>query len=130
MMRELIKATKALSDETRLRVLNLLLERECCVCEVMQALDISQSQASRTLTALYDAGFLRRRKEGLWAVYSIDETKEFCPELIGTVRKALEGNKLVESDRERLGKAERLGPGCSAAAKDDSSRRLGAGSLI
>jgi DNA-binding transcriptional ArsR family regulator len=40
-MRELVKAFKALSDETRLRILNLLLERECCVCEVMQALDIS-----------------------------------------------------------------------------------------
>ena len=64
MMRDVIKATKALSDETRLRVLNLLLERDCCVCEVMQALDISQSNASRNLAALYDAGFLARRKEG------------------------------------------------------------------
>ena len=128
-MRDLIKATKALSDETRLRILNLLLERECCVCEVMQALDISQSRASRNITALYDSGFLTRRKEGLWAFYTIDETKEFYPELIGAVRKALEGNKLVEADRERLRKAQRLGPGCSAAAKDDSSRRLSAGSL-
>ena len=50
-MREIIKAFKALSDETRLRVLNLILERECCVCEVMQALEISQSKASRHLTA-------------------------------------------------------------------------------
>ena len=113
MMRDLIKATKALSDETRLRVLNLLLERECCVCEVMQALDISQSQASRALTALYDAGFLTRRKEGFWAFYSIDETKEFYPELIGAVRKALEGNKVVEADKERLRKAERVGPVCA-----------------
>jgi len=128
-MRDLIKATKALSDETRLRILNLLLERECCVCEVMQALDISQSRASRNITALYDSGFLTRRKEGLWAFYTIDETKEFYPELIGAVRKALEGNKLVEADRERLRKAQRLGLGCSGAVKDDSSRRLSAGSL-
>ena len=42
-MRDLVKAIKALSDETRLRILNLLLEQECCVCEVMQALDISQT---------------------------------------------------------------------------------------
>jgi len=130
MMRDLIKAAKALSDETRVRVLNLLLERECCVCEVMQSLDISQSQASRTLTTLYDAGFLRRRKEGLWAFYSIDETKEFYPELIGGVRKALEGNKVAEADRERLRKAERLGPGCSGAVKNDPSRRLRSRSLI
>ena len=63
-MKDTAKAFKVLSDETRLRVLNLLLERECCVCEVMQALEISQSRASRSLTALNDAGFLKQRKEG------------------------------------------------------------------
>jgi ArsR family transcriptional regulator len=107
-MRSLIKATKALSDETRLRILNLLLERECCVCEVMQALDISQSKASRGLSALYDAGLLKRRRDGLWSFYSIDMAKEVYLELIGAVRKALEGNKLIEADRERLSKAERV----------------------
>ena len=49
-MREAIKAFKVLSDDTRLRALNLILERECCVCEVMQALNISQSKASRDLS--------------------------------------------------------------------------------
>ena len=72
-MRDVIKAFKALSDETRLRILNLLMERECCVCEVMQALEISQTRASRNLSALYDAGFLKLRKDGLWSLYSIDE---------------------------------------------------------
>ena len=112
-MRDLIKATKALSDETRLRVLNLLFERDCCVCEVMQALDISQSNASRNLAALYDAGFLTRRKEGLWTFYSIDETKGFYPELIAAVKTALEGNRVIEVDRERLRRAERVGPVCA-----------------
>ena len=69
-MRELTKAFKALSDETRLRILNLLMERECCVCEVMQVLNISQSRASRSLSALYDAGFLKLRREGLWSLYA------------------------------------------------------------
>lgn len=112
MMRDLIKATKALSDESRLRVLNLLFERECCVCEVMQTLNISQSRASRILLALYDAGFLRRRKEGLWTFYSIDETKEFYPDLFKAVRKASAGDETIKGDRERLKKAERVGPGC------------------
>ena len=40
-MRDLLKAMKALSDETKLRILNLLLVRECCVFEVMQALKCS-----------------------------------------------------------------------------------------
>ena len=62
---------KALSDETRLRILNLL-ERGCCVCEVIQALDISQAQASRTLGILQNAGFLKARRDGAWMHYSVD----------------------------------------------------------
>ncbi len=71
-MRDLIRATKALSDETRLRILNLIMEQECCVCQVMQALEISQTRASRNLKVLYDAGFLKLRNEGLWSLYSLD----------------------------------------------------------
>ena len=70
-MRDTIKAFKALSDETRLRILNVLLERECCVCEVMQALDISQSRASRNLGALYDAGFLKLKKRELKTIFGL-----------------------------------------------------------
>jgi ArsR family transcriptional regulator len=111
-MRELVKAFKALSDETRLRILNLLLERECCVCEVMQALEISQTRASRNLSALYDAGFLKLRKDGLWSLYSIDREgmKEHFHDVVEAVMKGLEGNKEAVMDRERLRKAERVGP--------------------
>lgn len=117
-MRELVKAFKALSDETRLRILNLLLERECCVCEVMQALDISQTRASRNLSALYDAGFLKLRKDGLWSLYSLDREgmEEYFSDLIEAVRKGLEGNEAVALDRERLKKVERVGPGCGRRA--------------
>ena len=106
-----MKAFKALSDETRLRILNLLLERECCVCEVMQALGISQTRASRNLGALYDAGFLKLRKDGLWSLYSIDQEgmKEYFYSLVKAVRKGLEDNKVAALDRERLRKAERVG---------------------
>ena len=113
-MRDLVKAMKALSDETRLRILNLLLERECCVCEVMQALDISQTRASRNLSALYDAGFLKLRKDGLWSLYSIDQEgmKPYYSDLVEAVRKGLEGNEVIALDRKRLKKAKRVGPGC------------------
>jgi ArsR family transcriptional regulator len=113
-MRDLVKAMKALSDETRLRILNLLLDRECCVCDVMQALDISQSRASRNLSALYDAGFLKLRKDGLWSLYSIDneEMRPHFADLVEAVRKGLDGNGLVAEDRKRLRKAKRVGAGC------------------
>jgi len=113
-VQDLIKSIKALSDETRLRILYLLLERECCVCEVMQVLGISQTRASRNLSALHDAGFLRMRKEGLWSLYSInkDDTEGYHSALLEAMRKALKDNKLLENDRERLRKAKRVGPGC------------------
>ena len=115
-MRDAVKAFKALSDETRLRILNILLERECCVCEVMQALNISQTRASRNLAALYDAGFLKLKKDGLWSLYSIDKDgmPEYLADMVHAVTKTLEGNKAVELDRERLKKAERVGPSCAA----------------
>ena len=113
-MRELIKVYKALSDESRLRVLNLLLERECCVCEVMQALEISQSKASRILSALHDVGFLKLRKDGLWSLYSFDweGMDAHLKDILEVTRRAFKGNKQMKMDRERLKMAERVGPGC------------------
>lgn len=113
-MRELVRVFKALSDETRLRILNLLLERECCVCEVMQVLDISQTRASRNLNALYDAGLLKLRRCGLWALYSIDKEglKEYYQELVDAVSKAMEGNPVAAQDKKRLKTAERIVPNC------------------
>ncbi len=113
-MRNLVKVFKALSDETRLRILNLLLERECCVCEVMQALDISQTRASRNLSALYDAGLLKLRKDGLWSLYSIDHQKMHVqfPGMLEAIGRELAGNETATLDKERLKKAVRVGPGC------------------
>jgi len=113
-MKDLIKVYKVLSDESRLRVLNLLLERACCVCEVMQALDISQSKASRILSALYEAGLLALHKDGLWSLYSIDwdGMDAHLKAIAEATTQSFEGNKIMVADRERLRKAERVGPGC------------------
>ncbi|MFC2001069.1 ArsR/SmtB family transcription factor [Chloroflexota bacterium] len=113
-MRGLVKVYKVLSDESRLRVLNLLLERECCVCEVMQALDISQSKASRILSALYDVGFLKLHKDGLWSLYSIDwdGMGTHIKAIAEATTRSFQENKTMVADRERLSKAERVGPSC------------------
>ncbi len=113
-MRDIVKTFKVLSDETRLRILNLLQERESCVCEVMQALEISQSKASRGLSALYDAGFLKMRRHGLWSLYSIDieGIKGYQSHLVEAAKEALKDNKIAVQDKERLKKAERVGPCC------------------
>jgi ArsR family transcriptional regulator len=111
-MRDLAKLFKALSDETRIRILKVLLERECCVCEVMQALDISQSRASRNLGILEDAGFVKSRRDGLWIVYSIDEQKmnSYAALLIELLRGSLVNEEIILQDRERLSHAVRTGP--------------------
>jgi ArsR family transcriptional regulator len=115
-MRDLTKAFKALADETRLRILGLLLERECCVCEVMQALQVSQTRASRNLSILYDAGFLKLRREGLWAYYAIDrgEMPAHSSDILDAVGKALEGERVVAGDRKRMRLAVRVGAGCAS----------------
>jgi ArsR family transcriptional regulator len=61
-----INVSKALSYDTRLRMLNLFLEKKRCVFEIVPSLDISQTRAFRNLSALYHAGFLKVRKDGLW----------------------------------------------------------------
>lgn len=110
-MRSLVKVIKALSDETRIRILKVLLERECCVCEVMQALNISQSRASRNLGILEDAGFIKSRREGLWIVYSIDEQRmnSYATPVIELLRSSLVNEEIILQDRERLSHAVRVG---------------------
>ena len=111
-MRDFAKLFKSLSDETRIRILKVLLERECCVCEVMQALDISQSRASRNLGILEDASFIKSRRDGLWIVYSIDEQKmnSYAAPLIEMLRGSLVNEEIILQDKERLSHAVRTGP--------------------
>ena len=111
-MQNLIKAMKALSDETRLRMLNILLERECCVCEVMQALDISQSRASRNLGILQEAGFLKTRRDGAWIVYFVDwqTSNRYATDLAKLLKDSPVSSEVLAQDKERLNNAVRIGP--------------------
>ncbi len=111
-MRQLIKVFKALSDETRLRIFKILQERkEVCVCEIMQALNISQSRASRNLGILKDAGFVNDRRDGLWVYYSInnDKVNEYHSAVNELVKDWLEDDGIIKKDKERLKKAGKLG---------------------
>ncbi len=120
-MEQVIRTFKALSDETRLRILHVLIERECCVCEVMQALEISQTRASRNLKALYDAGLLKMRRDGRWVLYSVDQDRmnPYFTTLVKAVRNILENNPKIAQDRERLKKAQRVGVRCAAQLTDN-----------
>ena len=100
-------AAQALSDRTRIRVLNLLLEQECCGCEVMQALRISQTRASRHLKVLNKAGFVNVRTVGLYSIYSLknNSRQRFYTDLLDAVRESLKGDSQARRDIARLRKA-------------------------
>jgi len=93
---------KALSDETRLRILSLVLSGEMCVCEIEDCLDLTQSNASRHLTALKNAGILLSRKQAQWTYYRLND--DFCnenQELIQYLADKLKFLSTYESDNQK-----------------------------
>jgi ArsR family transcriptional regulator, arsenate/arsenite/antimonite-responsive transcriptional repressor len=62
---------RALSDPTRLRILNLLLGGELCVCDIVDTLRIAQPTASRHLAYLRTARLVESRRDGLWIHYKL-----------------------------------------------------------
>ena len=63
---------RALADNTRLRIVNLLLAKgELCVCELVSAMEMAQPKVSRHLAILREAGVVVDRREGLWIHYRI-----------------------------------------------------------
>src|SRR5438093_6645015 len=66
-------AFHALSDPTRLQILDRLRGGERCVCELTDALDTAQSRLSFHLKTLKDAGLVRDRREGRWIYYALEE---------------------------------------------------------
>lgn len=66
------RAFHALSDATRLQILQVLRQGECCVCELMDHLDAAQSRLSFHLRILKDAGLVTDRREGRWVYYAAE----------------------------------------------------------
>jgi ArsR family transcriptional regulator len=62
---------KALSDESRLRIVKLLSGGELCVCDLTQALEMGQSKVSRHLAYLKESGLIVGRDEGKWSYYAL-----------------------------------------------------------
>jgi len=110
-MKKFANIFKALSDDTRLRVIKLLQERELCVCELMQVLDMSQPRISRHMSVLKNAGLVEDRREGKWIHYSL--RKETQGKEIKILLDALvvmaNDDAVVKADQKTLKKAVRLG---------------------
>jgi len=92
---------KALSDETRLRILKLLEGGELCVCDITAALDMTQPNVSFHLGILKEAGLIKDRKAGRWSYYDLDLTGMMNRVVIPTALERMDGEK-VSADHARL----------------------------
>jgi len=93
----------ALSDETRLRIVNLLMTAgELCVCDIHGLLDLSQPKVSRHLSFLKLRGVLNDRSVGLWSMYSINEAV-ITPTLVSALHELFEQDIKYDDDIRRLG---------------------------
>ncbi len=70
-MQKILEILKILSDETRLKIVSLLAENELCVCELMEALRMSQSRVSNHLRILRNTRIIEAKREGKWIFYSL-----------------------------------------------------------
>ena len=109
-MRNLVKVFKALSDETRIRLLKLVQQRELCVCELMQTLNMTQSRVSRNLGILKNAGLVKDRRDGLWVHYSLNEDSfnVYADPLLELLRGWANDDKTVIDDLKSLSRAVKL----------------------
>ena len=102
-MNELLNIFKALSDETRLRIMKLLEHGELCVCDIVAAFDMIQPKVSFHLGVLKKAGLLKDRKQGKWMHYRIDDSDMFKRFLILSIMERIPEDKPKE-DKKRLEK--------------------------
>jgi len=71
-MRKIAEFYKALGDETRLKIIQMLSGHEMCVCEIIDKLDMSQPAISHHLKILRQAGLVNDSREGKWIYYSLN----------------------------------------------------------
>ncbi|MEX0642135.1 MAG: metalloregulator ArsR/SmtB family transcription factor [Pirellulales bacterium] len=103
-MRDFLAITKALSDETRVRLLLALREGELCVCQAIDLLGLAPSTVSRHLEVLYQARLVDRRKEGRWHYYRLvgREGPPMVREALRWVRRSLENDGTIQRDAQTL----------------------------
>ncbi|WP_263620880.1 ArsR/SmtB family transcription factor [Halobacillus litoralis] len=78
-LEEAAKTLKLLGDKTRLTIVGLLKDGECCVCEFVDVLEMSQPSVSQHLRKLRDAGLVKEKRKGQWVFYSLNTSHETYP---------------------------------------------------
>jgi len=91
-MKNFIKVMKGLSDPNRVKIVKMLQNKLMCVCEIQEALHISQSSVSKHLKILEEAGLVDYKKDGLWVNYYLTDGMKspYASSIIGNLRHWLE----------------------------------------
>jgi ArsR family transcriptional regulator len=71
-MKDIAQIFKALGDETRIKIIEMLIGRELCVCDILDAFDKSQPVISHHLRTLKQAGLVNDTRDGKWVYYSLN----------------------------------------------------------
>lgn len=115
----MVELFKTLGDLNRLRLVNLLMEAEICVCEIEVILELTQSNASRHLRKLREAGLIRSSKEGQWIHYRFaGDFDEAHPELIAYLRRRFGADAVYREDLARLERYRAQGMSCTVIRQD------------
>jgi ArsR family transcriptional regulator, arsenate/arsenite/antimonite-responsive transcriptional repressor len=97
---------RALSDPTRLRLINLIAGQELCVCYFVQVIDVPQPKVSRHLAYLRRAGVVEARREGKWMHYRLATPSDpHAAAILKTTLASFRRNQQMQSDLERLKRA-------------------------
>ena len=121
-MEQLAQFFKALSDETRLRIMMLLTQGELCVCDLMFVLDEPQSKVSRHLAYLKHSGLTNSKRAGVWMHYRLKEpVEEVHKAQIDFLKEQLSRLPQFRIDREKLLELKKQG-GCKAMLKFKAAR--------
>ena len=72
---EYVPAFKALSDETRLKIIDMLSCGELCACDILEKFSISQSTLSYHMKTLVDSGLVNGIRDGAWMRYTLNQEK-------------------------------------------------------
>lgn len=96
-MKYFIKVMKALSDPNRVKIIKMLQHKSMCVCEMREALQVSQPSVSKNLKILEDAGLVDFKKDGLWVEYHLTNGSgsPYVASLLGNLRHWLEDEEEV-----------------------------------
>jgi ArsR family transcriptional regulator, arsenate/arsenite/antimonite-responsive transcriptional repressor len=101
---QFIQVMKALSDPNRVKIVKMLQHKRMCVCELTEALRISQPAVSKHMKILEKAGMVRSQKDGLWVNYVLSDggSSPYAASLLGNLRHWLEDVPEVVELAERL----------------------------